>query len=324
MASFKPDTAVEVLRKHEFSDFVIKCDDAVFHVHEAIICPVSSFLAACVKSNFKEGIIGELVVNETTPQAMGCLLYYIYSGRYDSEKVLEIWPELAKASWTHRIGSSVNVDQVDAIHDNEGTADDTSGAVAGAKHPRDDSSDDEGLVPNSTKKNRTSQKSKEIELFGRSLRVYELATRFMIDPLKVKLIRSILLEYVNECGCLVMDQIKDPGLNQSDICTVLRDIQDVTEEADDLRLAVVAWCISHIGSYQAPFDEAVKATIEEMNPSLMKFGRALGGTFRDLRDFKKEMLTERLREHLKTREVDNCLEAFSEEALWEPFGGFNA
>lgn len=163
MGTLDTAEAENALRDPQYSDFVIKCgDEASFNVHKFLISAKSKFLAACVKGSFREGVENELTVKETTPLALASLVFYMHSGHYNLEKVVEIWPYLRE---TNKFLN--DVEGQDMIEDA------TTDVLLLASDSISQDNDGQKL-----------RKDLDLEHLRCHLRVYELADRFMIQGLK--------------------------------------------------------------------------------------------------------------------------------------------
>ncbi|KAL8890186.1 MAG: hypothetical protein Q9215_002616, partial [Flavoplaca cf. flavocitrina] len=66
----------------EYSDLTITCGDRDFMVHRTFICPASKDLAARCDRTFKEGPHSVIHLKEDNPNAVECMLQYMYIGDY--------------------------------------------------------------------------------------------------------------------------------------------------------------------------------------------------------------------------------------------------
>jgi len=71
-----------IFESKKYSDLTIRCDDRVFKVHRAIVCPRSHFFTAACDGPFQESINNEITLEEDDPHAVERMLAYLYTSDY--------------------------------------------------------------------------------------------------------------------------------------------------------------------------------------------------------------------------------------------------
>ncbi|RPA74484.1 hypothetical protein BJ508DRAFT_191841, partial [Ascobolus immersus RN42] len=71
-----------LLKTGQYSDLTIRCGDQEFRVHKAVVCPQSSFFAACTDGGFKESIEGVINLEEDDPDTVSRMVTFMYTNTY--------------------------------------------------------------------------------------------------------------------------------------------------------------------------------------------------------------------------------------------------
>ncbi|KAK3290210.1 uncharacterized protein B0H64DRAFT_349875 [Chaetomium fimeti] len=69
----------------EYSDLVISCRGKEHHVHKAIVCMQSEFLAVACRAGFKETQEGKIDLPDDDPQLVHIMVHYLYHFDYDTK-----------------------------------------------------------------------------------------------------------------------------------------------------------------------------------------------------------------------------------------------
>ncbi|KAL6409241.1 putative btb poz domain-containing protein [Ilyonectria robusta] len=72
-----------LLLSGEFSDVTITCRGKTWKLHQAIICPRSTFFHKAFQGNFKEAAAKSLDLKETDPELFDYVVNYLYTGDCD-------------------------------------------------------------------------------------------------------------------------------------------------------------------------------------------------------------------------------------------------
>ncbi|KAK4107255.1 hypothetical protein N656DRAFT_785464 [Canariomyces notabilis] len=67
----------------EYSDLVISCGGKKYHVHRAIVCTQSKFLAAACRIGLKEAQEGKIDLPDDDPRLVQIMVHYLYHFDYD-------------------------------------------------------------------------------------------------------------------------------------------------------------------------------------------------------------------------------------------------
>lgn len=91
-AQSKPAAAAEgaiasLLKSAKYSDLELKCNEATFKVHQAILCPRSPVLAAVCDGKFQEALTKEIQVNDTDIDTLKRMLIFLYTDDYDDTDI---------------------------------------------------------------------------------------------------------------------------------------------------------------------------------------------------------------------------------------------
>ena len=72
----------KMFKSGEFSDLTIRCGHDEYHLHRAIVCPKSDFLAAMCKGNFAEGQSGIINLPDDDPAIFAHVVNFMYTEDY--------------------------------------------------------------------------------------------------------------------------------------------------------------------------------------------------------------------------------------------------
>ena len=225
MALFSAMMGEGLLISGDFSDFTLHCGGTSFKVHRPILAPVSPFFKGLVGTMFKEGAEKEATVKETTPIALAMMLRSIYTGRYedarDFRNIGNIFPGLGP----YRSPGDWKLDK-----------------------PKSESPEDSPDHKQLNAQNLKRMHESKLQEQRNSVRLYELACRFMMPRLAEKVAASLVKDFTSATTRPVENHPFD--LNSADAATLLTDIYDIeglhrTPGIQRLHTMVMAKCIHY-------------------------------------------------------------------------------
>ncbi|MCJ1263456.1 hypothetical protein MMC22_003326 [Lobaria immixta] len=72
---------LSILQSGKYSDMTISCEDVVFHVHRAVLCPASEFFTSACDGDFEEAHT-RVISLEGQVDVVKMMLLYLYTGDY--------------------------------------------------------------------------------------------------------------------------------------------------------------------------------------------------------------------------------------------------
>lgn len=77
-----------LLNSDKYSDLTITTQKTSFKVHKAVICTQSKVLAAMSDAGFKETSTAILPLHHDSPEAIECMVTFLYTGDYDGSVIV--------------------------------------------------------------------------------------------------------------------------------------------------------------------------------------------------------------------------------------------
>lgn len=96
----------------KYADFTIVCGKYIFQVHKAVVCSQSPYFEALCSSEFKEAIERRVELKEDHPEAVRCLVEYLYKGRYEVHCTESAENELFKVIGMYTSKNSIGPDLI--------------------------------------------------------------------------------------------------------------------------------------------------------------------------------------------------------------------
>ena len=88
----------QMLEDKEFSDVEIHCNGKVFSCHQSILAARSSVLRAMLQAEMREAQTKRIVIQDSTPEIVGEILRFIYTGDISDEKLSEMVTDLLRVA----------------------------------------------------------------------------------------------------------------------------------------------------------------------------------------------------------------------------------
>ena len=88
----------QMLEDKEFSDVEIHCNGKVFSCHQSILAARSSVLRAMLQAEMREAQTKRIVIQDSTPEIVGEMLRFIYTGDISDEKLSEMVTDLLRVA----------------------------------------------------------------------------------------------------------------------------------------------------------------------------------------------------------------------------------
>ncbi|CRG90548.1 BTB/POZ domain protein [Talaromyces islandicus] len=153
-SNFFRSLVLDMYKTGKYSDFTIKVDGSAreFHVHRAVICPQSRIFEAACRGEFVEALTRSMTLTDDDPDIVDRMIRYLYTHRYDDS---EDWDY---ESFRHR--------------------------PQNVKHASATNSTSSGTTTTTTTTTSQEAHSSKPPQSPRSLHVYAIADKYLINPLK--------------------------------------------------------------------------------------------------------------------------------------------
>ncbi|KPI44123.1 uncharacterized protein AB675_6141 [Cyphellophora attinorum] len=100
------------LKTTKRADFVIVCGDFEFKVHKIVVGSHSDFFERCIEGNFQESTSDKVELVEQEPEIVAMGLMYIYTGAYNKEDLIDVWPNLSEKVKLYMLAEFLLIDDL--------------------------------------------------------------------------------------------------------------------------------------------------------------------------------------------------------------------